>query len=500
MRNILAILFIVFSFCKNSFANDGTSCDKPILIFPSDDCINFNGKQFLGNKQCPTADCDSYLNMNGTSGSFNPGCSIDDEKNQPVLWMKVRATSESISINNGKAYIGSGAANANTKDYVVFSGACGNLQQIYCHTLTANASATITGLTVGKDYLIMASPSVTNESATALSVCITSTVPYKAQGDICEEAEILEINKTYSFNNVGATPDGPQEKVSAENNTWYRWTAPSDWTNGQSAFVKIYNLGCNSSEGLQATLWTTDNDCPKASDESSPISKVVGSTEEYFYQWTPRANRTYLISIDGYAGTACQYNLHIGSQPALPDNLISLDAISQGQSVLLNWLTIEENNNSYFTIEKSKDGRKFIPLLNVEGAGKSTTERSYSTRDDYPFADVNYYRLKQTDFEGNYSYSKTVAVDVKSEGRLFHAWSHPSAENIGIAYFSDMNEAAVLRIFDNSGRQMYNMSLQLAQGRNDYRINARLLSQGNYTVKLETGSSSLSSRILLEEE
>ncbi len=500
MKKKSGFIFALFIASKICFAQDGSSCEKPLIIFPSSSCENSDGIIFYGNMQCPTADCSSYITMSGSSGNLDPDCSPDNEKIQSAVWIKVRATAENFTINNGMPYIGSGAANANTKDYTVYTGTCGNLTQIECHTLIANSSATITGLVTGQDYFIMASPATTHTSANAISMCITSTVAYEAPGNSCSQALELTINSIYTFNNAGATTDGPSTPVSMENNTWYKWETPSDWPGGQSAFVRLFEPVCNSSEGLQAFVWTTNGACPGISDKPSPISKISGTSPEYYYQWTPQVNTSYYISVDGYAGTACEFNLQIGAQSTVPVNLISFDARSDGNSVLLTWLTSEETNNSFFTLEKSRDGRNFLPLNTVEGAGKSTTDRTYNSRDEYPFTAVNYYRLKQTDSRGHYTYSKNVAVDVKGEGRIFHARSSMKGDNIDIGYFSTEKEPAILRIMDKSGRQLYCMNLQLSQGRNDYKIHSQFFSEGTYQIKLETPTAILSKDILLEEE
>lgn len=500
MKKHLCLLFLFIAVSKLLLAQNGSSCDEPLVIFPSVNCENTDGTQFFGKMQCPSGDCSSYFTMSGSSLAMNPACSEDDERKESVVWIKVRATADNFTINNGHPYIGSGAAQANTKDYTVYSGTCADMLQIACHTLTANTSVTVSGLVAGKDYFILASPAVTQTKADAISFCLTSTVSYEAPGNSCSDAVELRPNNTYTFNNAGATADGPQAWSSNENNTWYKWTTPSDWQKGQSAFIRIYNPVCNSSEGLQITLWNTNKDCPVATDKFLMVSQSPGEKMEYYHQWTPVENRTYYLSVDGFAGTACQFNLEFGVQQVAPVNLITLEAKSNGKNISLTWETSEEMNNSFFTIEKSKDGQKFVPLTKLDGAGKSTTVRTYSCQDEYPFSKINYYRLRQTDEQGNYTYSKIVAVNAKGNGSPFHASVTPGKEKIDIGYFSDENEKALIRIYNIDGKQMYNMNLPVSQGRNDYRINTLLFPRGKYLLKLETPSAILTEDILLEED
>lgn len=94
----------------------------------------------------------------------------------------------------------------------------------------------------------------------------------------------------------------------------------------------------------------------------------------------------------------------------LPIELLRFTAAKQNNTVLLNWSTATETNNDYFTIEKSKDAVEFTELTTIDGAGNSSVAKNYSTTDFNPISGINYYRLKQTDFNGSISYSGTVAV------------------------------------------------------------------------------------------
>jgi hypothetical protein len=95
---------------------------------------------------------------------------------------------------------------------------------------------------------------------------------------------------------------------------------------------------------------------------------------------------------------------------ALPIELLSFTAEVVGDKVHLNWITASETNNDYFTVQRSVDGISFEDITYVDGAGNSNEIRYYSAVDEKPLSGLSYYRLKQTDFDGGYSYSKAVAV------------------------------------------------------------------------------------------
>lgn len=94
----------------------------------------------------------------------------------------------------------------------------------------------------------------------------------------------------------------------------------------------------------------------------------------------------------------------------LPIELISFDVRLLGSVVYLEWVTESEINNDYFTIEKSKNGIDFELVEIVKGAGNSLVELTYLTKDDKPYNGVSYYRLKQTDYNGAFTYSELKSV------------------------------------------------------------------------------------------
>ena len=99
----------------------------------------------------------------------------------------------------------------------------------------------------------------------------------------------------------------------------------------------------------------------------------------------------------------------------LPLNFISFNAAKQGNSVLLNWITENAVNTSHFEIERSSDGRTFTSIGGISSTNQSG-RNEYRFTDHLPLPDVNYYRLKQVDINGQYVYSRTAKIILK---RLF---------------------------------------------------------------------------------
>jgi hypothetical protein len=99
------------------------------------------------------------------------------------------------------------------------------------------------------------------------------------------------------------------------------------------------------------------------------------------------------------------------SSKPLPIELLSFTAEDKDSYVQIHWVTTSEINNNYFNVERSSGGIKFTSTNKVNGAGNSTSVLSYSAVDNNPLEGWSYYRLKQTDYDGEISYSKIVAVE-----------------------------------------------------------------------------------------
>ena len=100
------------------------------------------------------------------------------------------------------------------------------------------------------------------------------------------------------------------------------------------------------------------------------------------------------------------------SEPVnLPIELLYFQAKNWGINNKLIWSTASQYNNDFFTIEKSEDGIFFDEIIRVKGAGNSAHQLFYSEYDYDVNPGINYYRLKQTDYDGRYEIFDIVSVD-----------------------------------------------------------------------------------------
>ncbi len=152
-------------------------------------------------------------------------------------------------------------------------------------------------------------------------------------------------------------------------------------------------------------------------------------------------------------GEAEDYNASVSL--GLPIQLLNFDAYRQNdKSVLLNWATAAEINNDYFTIERSADGINFFLIAVIRGAGNSNDIIQYSTIDEFPVSGWNYYRLKQTDYDGKFEYSQVRPVLMTDSKGICTIFNRPD-NNVYINVVCEKNDQFYFAVYDPLGKELY---------------------------------------------
>ena len=188
--------------------------------------------------------------------------------------------------------------------------------------------------------------------------------------------------------------------------------------------------------------------------------------EVYFEVQGPDLNTTTIV-------------LEPASFTVLPIELLSFEAIAAGRSIDLTWSTASELNNDFFTVERSNDGQNWEELAYIDGAGNATSQIDYKWSDASPLNGVSYYRLKQTDFDGQFSYSDIRAITVSSQDNLT-VYPNPAKDKLTVKFANADTET--LNVFDLSGRNMKNLIGFLAQNDTTCLLDISQLPAGVYFV------------------
>jgi hypothetical protein len=185
--------------------------------------------------------------------------------------------------------------------------------------------------------------------------------------------------------------------------------------------------------------------------------------------------------------------LRIKSDTPLPINLQSFNAKKERENVMLDWATATEINNEYFLIEHSIDGRQFNEVGMVEGAGNSTNLLEYKFLHESPFSGVNYYRLQQVDFDGKFSYSPIVEVEIKSESDKLNVYPNPFTNEISVVLTNSLNKDAKINIYDVFGRLVSSDIIKEDQKQKSFNLTE--LDSGIYIIQIGEGNNRIVQKI-----
>jgi hypothetical protein len=178
------------------------------------------------------------------------------------------------------------------------------------------------------------------------------------------------------------------------------------------------------------------------------------------------------------------------SGTALPVTWLSVSGQVNGGKILINWATASEINTASFTVEYSDDGLKFVSLHNTLAAGNSNSVRRYEWIHTSPRQGINYYRIRQTDKVGQFSYSKVIALQYRKDATTMLIAPNPARENLTVWLPEMRGKSAVIIIYNSLGQVVKQQPI--AAGATTALINISSLEKGYYRVQLSQAGSSQS--------
>ncbi|MEO0896709.1 MAG: DUF2341 domain-containing protein [Bacteroidota bacterium] len=176
----------------------------------------------------------------------------------------------------------------------------------------------------------------------------------------------------------------------------------------------------------------------------------------------------------------------IGTEEAFPVEWLDVKAELEGREVNISWKTASEQNNDYFTVEKSLDGERFDEIQRIAGKGNSTTISSYEATDAKAQTGWNYYRIRQTDIDGQFSHSNVVKIWVNEQLQV-GVFPNP-AQNVLTVETIGNKEAAKIQVYSVLGQEIpvQLSTTELSNGMR-YELNLDKASSGLYFVQITQG-------------
>jgi hypothetical protein len=184
----------------------------------------------------------------------------------------------------------------------------------------------------------------------------------------------------------------------------------------------------------------------------------------------------------------------------LPVEYVSFDVKLDDTGALLNWVTASESDNEMFVVERSSDGKNFDAIGKVTGAGTTQEMQNYQFKDetvkDAVRSPVAYYRLKQMDFDGSYTYSKTISLFLSKKDRYRIERLRMSGDALLFDLLSELEGKAVLSIYGINGNLMYSSKFNFNRGTEQITEELGDLPAGLYYLSLNLNGHNFNARFV----
>ncbi|MEM8906861.1 MAG: choice-of-anchor L domain-containing protein, partial [Bacteroidota bacterium] len=190
---------------------------------------------------------------------------------------------------------------------------------------------------------------------------------------------------------------------------------------------------------------------------------------------------------------------HSISQPVallnpLPVELIDFRAAAvNDQKVALDWQTASEKDFAYFTIERSLDGQRFVPIAELPGSGDQNLVQTYQHYDTQPQKGDNYYRLKMTDLDGQINYSVVRVVRMDAAQQQWLIYPNPTKDQLFIRHSAGL-VPEIIELYDIHGALLPNAVRPVSA--EAFGLDLHNVVPGIYFLKIQAGENLISRRII----
>lgn len=473
--------FILLTNTSNTFSQ-GSSCAGASSLTSAASCTN-----------------SGFTISNGNSGTGSSSCvsSINDD-----AWYQFTATGLISNITLTGA--------SNNVAVVVYSGTCAGLTEIGCDDQGTTSAAATASTTIGSIYYVRIIRTNNGGGSTTGNICVVGLTNMVTNGDFTSGVtswtdcgNSTEIMATSQWHG-GVFPYTPNNFAEVDAHLDYIVGNTDDMAICQN--ISGFTIGSPYTICMDVQRRPGPSDCTNSYNQPGTVTSTIMMDNGALSTTTSQSNTTWgwtnvcfnfnatsttqLLSITPNDGSTCGMlitNIVVSPVVSLPVELAQFNAVSVGGYVELNWITITEKNNDYFIVQRSRDGKVWEDITEVDGVGNSLVEQDYESIDRNPFLGTSYYRLKQTDFDGTITYSNTKSVNVEFDYSIY-----PNPSNGEISIEVDHDKLWSFEVYSLIGEKVL--------GEEGISVNETKISlpeeSGMYTIKIIVGDNYFHERVI----
>ncbi|HLG35896.1 MAG TPA: T9SS type A sorting domain-containing protein [Bacteroidia bacterium] len=245
----------------------------------------------------------------------------------------------------------------------------------------------------------------------------------------------------------------------------------------------LYSWGSDQNEELADGPGWTNQQCPQL--VATGIAEVQAGLNAVIVRKTTGeicgAGNNWFgnFGLGGPWGCCDLVNVITCTSLPLPVELISFTGENKNSINHLHWSTASEINNDYFIVERSADGIDFENIGTVDGHGNSNQPLNYFFDDVQPASGINYYRLKQIDYDGKFEYSKIIAVRNNPSGIPCFVFQSELSGNFILKCSQQENAQAQILNVDGRILKVINIT-----GNSENKIDLQNFDRGTYILRI----------------
>lgn len=254
--------------------------------------------------------------------------------------------------------------------------------------------------------------------------------------------------------------------------------------------IRCSDSGLSGTTGLTAAA--TDHTEDAAGDSFLQTMNVVAGQQFILVvdEWSANAGSGYTLSFGGTASLDCSI---------LPVELteFNVEYAPDLDIADVTWTTETERDCDYFVIEHSTNGTDFFDVAQIQGQGNTTSETQYYFGHKDPAVGINYYRLRQVDFNGDTDYSEIKTINILDEAYdMISAYPNPTTGKTDVIFNCYSKEESTLKLYNPQGKLIESKVLNCTPGGNRVSLDLSNERSGIYFVAISTNDKVYTTQIV----
>lgn len=296
-----------------------------------------------------------------------------------------------------------------------------------------------------------------------------------------------------TFSNYGITSVWWTGNANSASPTWQNVEGTLTLPSFRSSAIAVTSSGVEYFVGTSVGLYkaTIDGAAPASTSWTQEGPTEIGNAIVTSLAYRP-VDGKLLVGTHGYGMWSTTLSLSV-----LPVHYIDFSGMLVNNSCHLKWSTSDENSNRGFDVERSYDGVSFTKIGFVAGAGSSDIAKAYSFADNDIAQEENYYRLKQIDLDGKPTYSSVILIrDKINTSSSIKVLQNPFTNYLDIQLPKRQSAHLTTRLFDITGREVYNQTINTNQMRVRLELSNMNLIKGTYVLQISDGSKQYATKVI----